>query len=512
MTAPTVGRVELDLLGVSCSSRTCVLLGAGVSHQYLGLAGRHGWTVRRIPKPAHARGFSADGVSCQARTTCSVLASNGAAGNRSVPIVERWTGSRWSVSTLPIEAGATQISIGGISCPAAQRCTAVGSYTDTDNHSVALAEVWLHGRWTQQVVPNPMVPVPTDEGDAVSCLSAAECVAVGGAEDAHGSTLAYTWNGSRWVAQPTPRLQTNSLQGLQDVSCLSATACTAVGSVFRTSNSPPVRPLIERWTGSAWQLDAAANASGAATSYLTGVACASITGCMAVGSYSTHASGANAAPLVERWDGSSWSIQTAPAPAGAASSNLGRISCTSPSACTAVGTYQDFADHTYPLAESWDGTAWTIENVPSPSGATNTRLYGVSCSSAASCTAVGAAASTGHSDTALIESWDGSSWKLESVPLPSGSTESNLLAISCASTTACTAVGNYWKPVQSPLVERWNGSTWTVDPGPRGPVGSGMYGVSCTADGSCTVVGSYFTMYPGGVDQPALWSAQSSGP
>lgn len=361
-----------------------------------------------------------------------------------------------------------------------------------------------------------MVPVPTGGGDAVSCLSVNECVAVGAVEDAHGSALVYAWNGFTWSQQPTPELRTGLLGGFADVSCVSTVACVAVGAAFRSAapGTTAVRPLVERWNGSHWQPEATPEAIGAADTYLNGVSCASASSCFAVGSYSKLASGANPRPLVERWGGSGWSVQTPPDPAGATITYLPKISCSSTSACTAVG-YKVVGTQPIALAERWDGMAWTIENVPSPAGATNTRLYGISCTSDTACTAVGAAAGSGHNDMELTESWDGSNWKIESAPTPSGTTESTLVGVSCVSPTECMAVGgsqNVPGGSGSPLVERWNGSTWMLDQTMLAPAGAGLGGVSCTPDGACTVVGSYTMNYLGGVTQPALWSAQSAGP
>jgi hypothetical protein len=42
-----------------------------------------------------------------------------------------------------------------------------------------------------------------------------------------------------------------------------------------------------------------------------------------------------------------------------------------------------------PLAEAWNGTSWSVQPVPNPQGSTATFLNGVACSSAGVCTAVG---------------------------------------------------------------------------------------------------------------------------
>src|SRR5262249_59492360 len=83
-------------------------------------------------------------------------------------------------------------------------------------------------------------------------------------------------------------------------------------------------------------------------------------------------------PLVERWNGTNWTIQHTPNPTGAASSVLGGVSCTAPSACTATGTAAN-----RPLAERWDGVKWRIQHTPSPAG--GGFLAAVSCTSAVAC-------------------------------------------------------------------------------------------------------------------------------
>jgi hypothetical protein len=67
-----------------------------------------------------------------------------------------------------------------------------------------------------------------------------------------------------------------------------------------------------------------------------------------------------------------------------------------------------------------------------------------------------------HPDTrALAERWNGSQWSIIPTIAPNGSA---LLAVSCTSGTACTAVG--YQPgrrlFRLPLVERWNGSRWSI--------------------------------------------------
>src|ERR1022692_3516483 len=55
--------------------------------------------------------------------------------------------------------------------------------------------------------------------------------------------------------------------------------------------------------------------------------------------------------------------------------------------CTAVGTYNGGI---FGIAERWNGTAWTIERLPSPPGQAVIEQPSVSCTSPTACTAVAA--------------------------------------------------------------------------------------------------------------------------
>ena len=89
--------------------------------------------------------------------------------------------------------------------------------------------------------------------------------------------------------------------------------------------------------------------------------------------------------LVERWNGSRWSIQRSPTNTA---DELDYVACPSSNACTAVGIYSNKAGtHDLPLIEhSGTGTAWSVSRIPHPRGAA---LGNISCPSAKSCVIVG---------------------------------------------------------------------------------------------------------------------------
>src|SRR4051794_29499944 len=106
---------------------------------------------------------------------------------------------------------------------------------------------------------------------------------------------------------------------------------------------------------------------------------------------------------------------------------------------------------------------WHIESSQNPTGPLHPRLFGVACPAAVSCFAVG------ESDQAssfpvrrLVERWDGSAWKIEVTPAPpSGVSNTEFYGISCSAAGACTAVGDAFadESFRRPLIERWDGHT-----------------------------------------------------
>jgi hypothetical protein len=132
-------------------------------------------------------------------------------------------------------------------------------------------------------------------------------------------------------------------------------------------------------------------------------------------------------PLVDRWDGTAWSIQPAPDPGpNLQGLTLESVSCPSATACVAVGQAQTRGTkqnpgYSVPLAERWDGTGWTVDH-------SDARLARVSCTSATWCVAVGSS----------VVSWNGVSWTKESPPL----LPSWLAGVSCTAGNTCTIVGD----------------------------------------------------------------------
>jgi hypothetical protein len=240
--------------------------------------------------------------------------------------------------------------------------------------------------------------------------------------------------------------------------------------------------------------------------WLTAVSCTSTASCMAVGTYDASGGPSSFYTLTERWNGSAWSYVPSPTPAGKnGGGELQGVSCASASSCVAVGVQialdqGEFRDEA--LAEVWNGTTWRMASVPSPAGKTSI-LAGVSCVTARNCFAVGSAGSPPSQETVdlatLAEQWNGTSWEIVSTPALKPKGGRGLEAVSCASTASCMTGGydhDYMEPGnEEPVAESWNGTQWeqTSEPAGEGTVN----GVFCGAPGRCTAVGAGYGGPPG---------------
>jgi len=228
---------------------------------------------------------------------------------------------------------------------------------------------------------------------------------------------------------------------------------------------------------------------------LSGVSCTGPNNCMAVGNDDGSANVVGET-LAESWDGSTWSIVSTPNPTvnGESEAVLNAVSCTEPDNCIAVGFNQTFdSQETSTLIESWDGSTWSIVPNPNAANSNDSGLNSVSCTGPNNCMAVGSFGSTVLGDIpnqTLVESWDGSTWSV----LPSPNPDPNfnaLTSVSCTAANSCMAVG-YVATGAEDLALSWDGTSWSVLPTPDpGSRGNYLDGVSCIDANDCMAVGDY---------------------
>jgi hypothetical protein len=298
----------------------------------------------------------------------------------------------------------------------------------------------------------------------------------------------------------------------------------ALGAMtFAAQPASAVTPLSQGWTTTE-----AAVPAGSTDAAIDGVSCPAPGSCIAVGQYSDSSSYAYG--VIETESGSTWTSLTAPQPAGAGTeadtnedSELGNeecgvifsctsVSCPTTTMCVAIGDYQDSSGTEYGLIETLSNGTWTPAAAPMPSDhATGSdqqiELISVQCTSVSSCVVVGGYSVAGGGEAPLLLGYSNGTWTAETGTLPSDadtgtSADGALVGLSCATSTACVAVGEYadTSGKQDALTEVLTGTTWSnvVAPLPSntGTDGDGnlaavLIGVSCAAPGVCTSVGEY---------------------
>ena len=204
--------------------------------------------------------------------------------------------------------------------------------------------------------------------------------------------------------------------------------------------------------------------------------------------------------MAESWNGTAWSILNAPNPHAENGSAFTTIDCVKAKECEVTGDY-DYADVAQSvIAYGYSHMTWTAQIQKNPSGQDINSDNGLSCISADACTSVGSWTKNGP--LALAESWNGTTWSRRAVPAPSGSKTDELNGVSCVSANTCDAVGDWADNLNdyrsSTLAEEWNGSTWkvTATPSPSG-MSSSLSNVSCIGPADCVAVGSAYDVSRG---------------
>lgn len=134
---------------------------------------------------------------------------------------------------------------------------------------------------------------------------------------------------------------------------------------------------------------------------LDGVACASPTFCLAVGSYGARRS----SPLTLRWNGRAWAM--ARSPAGGTGdpqddAGLGDVSCPAPGLCVALS----YASSP-PRAYVWAHDRWRGQVMPVAKGSKGATYYAISCPTTRRCYAA---------SYDVMARWNGRRWRRMAMP------------------------------------------------------------------------------------------------
>jgi hypothetical protein len=251
------------LSGVSClSPQLCMAVGGFITNSVTGqeqplseVLGPNGWSVVPTPNPQAENGSSLDNVACTAANMCEATGEYAYADVALGVFAFGWNGQAWKGQNQPQPTGNEYNTEGGISCPVAGRCLAVGSWEPLVVLSEPLAEVWNGQTWTDQKLPSP-AGAASAQLSAVSCNLQTGCVAVGSWSPSDNGvptdTLASLYNGSTFTNETPPNPVGASQAQLAGIACPEPGQCFAVGGSYGTGGvygNGSGLTLIEAYTG-----------------------------------------------------------------------------------------------------------------------------------------------------------------------------------------------------------------------------------------------------------------------
>ena len=352
--------------------------------------------------------------------------------------------------------------------------------TGTSRSRAALGDVC---GWRAAAVEDPHAHL-FDRFNSVTATASGTAWAVGdyytGREDGPNGALIEEWTGKRWrlVGRPLPNATGWS------VSASDKDNAWALGD-----------HRLEHWNGQDWHEVAAARFRGGRV--LHAIATRGPRDAWVVGER-WRGNGRIGQTLVEHWNGKRWSVVPTPNPStqgGRYDAILQAVTVRSASDAWAVGYLLTGRNMlvSRTLIMHWNGRHWQI--APSPSvhvsnGVLNNILFGVSADGRNDAWAVGSWGSHaggygGGGDHALVLHWNGQRWSLSTLPTVR---KRSLLSGVAADGGHAWAVGDRGEqPRQRPLIERWDGTRWTVV---RSPKGFDLAAVSAPPHGRAWAVGA----------------------
>jgi len=261
-------------------------------------------------------------------------------------IIEHWNGTRWNI--LSTSGQRSQgLELTAVTAISANDVWMVGYNIAANNiRYTAIA----HGNGSQvDVIPSPNQGTQGSALLGVTALTPDNIWAVGYYVTAASCSfltepLVEHWNGAQWSIVSTPTLQTQFGAQFNAITAVTANNLWAVGA--KDSNA-----LIEHWNGTSWSVVAAP--TGATLNAATALSSGDV---WAVG---TNGNGSQ--PITIHWNGSGWTTVVSP-PTTDYNPDLLGVAGVSPNDVWAVGGNPALgcSGTSTPLIEHWDGSTWSI--------------------------------------------------------------------------------------------------------------------------------------------------------
>ena len=304
----------------------------------------------------------------------------------------------WHLASSPnktTSGGSYQNQLNAVVANSATDAWAGGFYVSpTVSH--ALLQHFDGTKWTN--VTAPKTGGSNEQILAMTSTSSSDVWAVGYFFDPTANqyeTLVYHFNGTAWSKVASPN--TGIFSALRAVSADSPTDAWAVGQFQDTSFN--TLPLIEHWNGSSWSI---VNGYTLNEPYSTiiGVLALSSTNIETLGDFSVDQNGDFLDPQGAVYNNGSWTLANTP-PMGSDSTSDNVLAAVTPTNMWAIGDWFDGANfQTY--AQHWNGSAWTTVTTPDPGGPPGSGLD----------TALFGGAAVSNKDVFGVGTyWDGQEWQ-----------------------------------------------------------------------------------------------------
>lgn len=286
--------------------------------------------------------------------------------------------------------------------------------------------------------------------NGIAALSANNVWIVGSYAD---TVLVEHWDGQHWSIVPSPDLSKSGNSGLNSISALSSNDIWAVGAIVpgyeHFNSAMGIHTLVEHWDGQHWSVVPSPDIQ-AAGNELRGVVALAPDDVWVVGR--TRPDFASSTPLIEHWNGSSWSL--AQLPAAFSAGFFQSVTATSANDVWAVGGLGTTGQLTSGIAH-WNGQQWQMVK-----GASNATLLHIAAHDARDIWTTGF--------DGFIEHWDGKSWNRIRDPHlinQSGRGVNDVLSgITVVEANDVWVVGAQFGAANSPqiVMEHWDGKSWSA--------------------------------------------------
>ena len=337
------------------------------------------WKNVGVTLPKGAKSADLAAVSCKSATSCLVVgdyykSTKGGAPDYPLALIYNGTSVR-PTSAVPLPKGATDVTLGDVSCATTRYCVAIGSSEPSaginvsDSGPAILIETWNGAKWTLRTIATSVKSEV--EPNAVSCATVSFCVLAGalttlsGADNFTFGLYLGSWNGKTLTRMKGPAEGgANDLVEPGAVSCATPANCGVTGIVLvdptSSNDNLTITAFTQIWNGKTWQVGKVALPKGAQSVFL-GVSCHGANSCETVGGSAASATATSGHALAVSYRGAAGAVQTVPAPAKGRSTAFTDVSCLAGGTCVATGwTGKSNAATPSLMTGVWGGKSWKL--------------------------------------------------------------------------------------------------------------------------------------------------------